>query len=330
MVEDVLKVYEEDVDLNKPLMVMFEDEIGVDQGGVTKELFSLFWELVMAMFFRGRERFIPYISTAKRHTARTTFPVLGKIMAHMWVLLGFFPLQLAKSCVLAMSDPDLDIPSDILLEDYLSFIPEAEAILLQRCLQSSSWTESDKRRLIRFFELNQMTVMPSPDNVKEYLLNIAQTHLLDSCQTFVQLMKKGFISETSKVLLQSLNSGNVHRFYEQYGASPESVGQLVDDFYDGIDLRPLEAVVINHVSNAVREMNQRQVLRFLRWLTGTSAMPRKLDFSFNANSGITRAPVSHTCGNLLEISTQYETYEDFKREFYLVIDSEEAFEFTLI
>ena len=54
--------------------------------------------------------------------------------------------------------------------------------------------------------------------------------------------------------------------------------------------------------------------KFLVWTAGAPTMPSEFKLTFNVSEGLARAPVAHTCGNVLELSTDYKRYDEFKRE----------------
>ena len=59
--EDVLKLYEDAILLECPLNIEFGGEIGVDAGGVTRDMFSAFWDSCGATRFDGSMLQVPMI-----------------------------------------------------------------------------------------------------------------------------------------------------------------------------------------------------------------------------------------------------------------------------
>ena len=88
--------------------------------------------------------------------------------------------------------------------------------------------------------------------------------------------------------------------------------------------------MMNHLYCLVREMDKETLQRFLVWETGSTAMPSELNIMFNTSRGFAAAPVARTYGNLLEFSEDYDSYQDFKRQMFNVINSEEAMRMSIL
>lgn len=59
----------------------------------------------------------------------------------------------------------------------------------------------------------------------------------------------------------------------------------------------------------------------MRFVTGSCVCAtRQIKITFNSLSGLARRPISHTCDNLLDISTTYFNYNDFQHEFSVYLD----------
>ena len=73
-------------------------------------------------------------------------------------------------------------------------------------------------------------------------------------------------------------------------------------------------------------LNDNELIHILLFITGSVHQPSKITVMFNAKSGIMRCPTAHTCSNILELSSTYISFQEFKREFSLVLDSAEAYQ----
>ena len=60
------------------------------------------------------------------------------------------------------------------------------------------------------------------------------------------------------------------------------------------------------------------------------AVPRELNSMLNTSRGVAAAPVARTCGNLLELSEDYDSYQDFKRQMINIINSEDAMRMSIL
>ena len=328
VLDTVLNFYRDSPDLSLRLRVEFEEERGHDLGGLTKDLFSAFWAEALETYFKGENSSVPYLPSSNRHLARDIFVPIGRCLEHMLRLTGTLPPQLCRSSILAMAG-DQEVDEALLLEDYLLHLPEAESNLLKQCLDTASWTEAHERRLLLFSTVHQLSCIARPENLRRSLINLAQVELLDSSATLLRMMYSGF-SAAGKRFLGSLTPAGIRSLFASFDATPEKVASLIEDEFQNGDLQILEAPMVNYLASFVREMDKTMLHKFLVWATGSPTMPSVFKLTFNAASGAARRPIAHTCGNVLELSTDYTRYEEFKREFTNVLTSEFAMDMSLI
>ena len=267
-----------------------------------------------------------------RRNAHSVFKVLGKVLQHFVVHFGNFPQRLATSVILCLCNPDAEVPDCVLLKDFLSFQSVAQGTLLRRSLSDTAWTESQKLRLMRFYSVSRMQAMPSPGRLRDDILCVARAEIIDQALVFINYLRSGFTVEF-RDLLSGLSVDSVNRLRSSVEATPDKVAQLIDSSFlgdDSIDLRPEEEVVVNFLSDFVRELSSEQLRLFLVWATGSSLMPERLLISFNGSFGLGRCPVAHTCGPNLELPTAYDDYRDFRKEFLIIISNEECMTFSTL
>ena len=71
-------------------------------------------------------------------------------------------------------------------------------------------------------------------------------------------------------------------------------------------------------------MKNDEVRRFLRFVTGASVCStERIVVSFNTLTGIARQPIAHTCSSLLILSSTYQTFEEFAKEFRAILFGDE-------
>ena len=326
--ETVKDFYKGSPDLSLRLRVEFEGERGHDLGGLTKDLFSAFWAEAFQNYFKGENSCVPFLSSTNRHLARDIFVPLGRALDHMLRQLGTMPPQLCRSSVLAMAG-DHEADETLLLEDYLLHLPEAEAVLLKQCLNSASWSTAQERRLLLFSTVHRLNNIARPENLRRSLINLAQIELLDNCGALLRMMHTGF-SEEGRSFLRKLTPSSIRSLYASFDATPDKVADLIENIFEEEELNHLQCAMVNYLSSFVREMDMVMLNKFLVWTTGAPTMPSEFKLTFNASEGLARAPVAHTCGNILELSTDYERYDEFKREFTNVLNSELAMNMSLV
>ena len=113
---DVVETYQEnisDILQEYPFRIRYEDEQAVDTGGVCRDMFSSLWKQAYINNFDGESLLIPAIHS---DTDMATFPVLGTVLSHGFMVCGYLPVRIAF-CVLAtvLCYPGVHIPDEIVI-----------------------------------------------------------------------------------------------------------------------------------------------------------------------------------------------------------------------
>lgn len=132
--KDVMELYKNDscVVLEYPLEIRFTGEKGVDQGGLSRDLFSGFWEQAYSVCFDGGSLITPCV---RPDTDVSTLPVLGRIISHGYLATGFLPLRIAfPSLVSILLGSNITIPDRLLVEAFKDSVSCYEASILKEAL----------------------------------------------------------------------------------------------------------------------------------------------------------------------------------------------------
>ncbi|CAB4032375.1 E3 ubiquitin- ligase TOM1-like, partial, partial [Paramuricea clavata] len=84
IVDDVLNQFRDPTILRCSLAVTFNDETGLDFGGLTQELFSTFWDAVWDMYFEGETAKVPFVPPQSIANSKAAFKAIGRVLAHGW------------------------------------------------------------------------------------------------------------------------------------------------------------------------------------------------------------------------------------------------------
>ena len=70
-----------------------------------------------------------------------------------------------------------------------------------------------------------------------------------------------------------------------------------------------QARVFGYLTQFVGNMKVEEVRRFLRFVTGSSALVvNEIKIEFNNLAGLNRRPIAHTCASSLQLPTSYTTF----------------------
>ncbi|KAF5297523.1 hypothetical protein FQR65_LT19708 [Abscondita terminalis] len=109
---------------DKRLNVQFNLESGIDGGGLSDELFSIFWSEIFAgcEYFHGYDALVPYLPLHRLRKCKPNFKVLGKIIGHMILLSKGLPNKLALYTLFALANKKTDYLNDnLVIQDFLCF-----------------------------------------------------------------------------------------------------------------------------------------------------------------------------------------------------------------
>ena len=108
--EDVMQLYQQEQMAKEfPVNIKFESEKAVDVGGVTREMYSAFWEKAYGTYFDGAGVVIPLLHAQIDVEA---FSTLGTIVSHGYLASGYLPIRQAlPSLIGILLGPAVKIPS---------------------------------------------------------------------------------------------------------------------------------------------------------------------------------------------------------------------------
>lgn len=110
IVPQMLELYKDDELVLKSIKVVFTGEIGLDYGGLSKELFTTFWKECRSEYFRGENAIVPFLSLSKiRKGLSNDYIILGRILIHTILITKNLPTQFAKTFYLMLGNVDVKI-----------------------------------------------------------------------------------------------------------------------------------------------------------------------------------------------------------------------------
>ena len=107
--DDVIKFYQSgEIIKESPTFIAYDSELAVDEGGVTRDMYSAFWEEAYSRLFDGATILIPLVHA---QTDMGIFPILGKIISHGYLASGYLPVRISLPSLIAMLlGPSVNIP----------------------------------------------------------------------------------------------------------------------------------------------------------------------------------------------------------------------------
>ena len=114
--------------------------------------------------------------------------------------------------------------------------------------------------------------------------------------------------------------GGQYALYQTLTGSPAKILAMMDE---PLFLNAAQEVVFGYLRQFVGNLFVERARAFLRFVTGSSVCSvETLQIEFNTLCGLGRHPIAHTCNNILELSSTYESYPVFCKEFHLGLSSD--------
>ena len=121
----------ENMVLEYPMRIKYENEKAWDGGGVSRDALSQFWEETYTTLFDGGNLLTPVITP---QSDLTVFPVLGRILSHGYLATGVLPVRIAFPSLAGMLLGPCKIADEIILVTFQNAISTSETETIRQAL----------------------------------------------------------------------------------------------------------------------------------------------------------------------------------------------------
>lgn len=172
--EDVNTLYEkfeEQVEDEFPFRVCFDDEQAVDSGGVSRDMFSGYWEEVYPLSFDSGSTVIPSVHP---HVDISKFKILGTILSHGYLACGYLPVRIVFPVPAAtLMGPGIHVDDSILLGSFCEYLSVYDQSVLKKAIQSPTFTPDIQESVVNMLSKFGCRETPTPKNVKNLVVQLA-------------------------------------------------------------------------------------------------------------------------------------------------------------
>lgn len=319
-VSELLNYYEDVNITEKNLSVSFRDEVGVDGGGLTKELFNLFFKQVENVYFHGEDCLVPFLPLNRVRKDKEKYIIIGRILEHMLLLTGSIPSKLSKVTLLLVGNPSAEINQNMLLDEFYNFVNPCERYILKKSVSNFPALSNTEMDILRnIFNSYHFYEMPSQEEITEQVTAIATNTLYEVPKQFIEMMRQGiqvgkYTSFWTKCDFATL--------IDMQKPTPNKVANClkVED-----NLTNEQSNVLHFLEMYIRCLDEEKILQLVFLVTGSYQMPDFLKIEFTDLVGLAQRPTFSTCTNTVYIPSTYSTYQQLKNDFDLCLNSEEAY-----
>ena len=318
---DVIRVYSSsDVADYSSITVSFVDEEAIDEGGVTRDLYSAFWQAAYQEYFDGPNQLVPALHPSSK---LSDFQVLGVILIHGYLISGVLPVKIAFPvlCQILLS-PGAKIPAKVMIESFLDYLVPHEQIILSRALEASphgvQYDPNTQSKLIEIVSRFECREIPTPKNMRTLLFELATYEFSVKPLAAINSMNSG-MPEVLKRYFSCMVVEDVLDLYRRLTVSVETVLNLIRE--PTMDNKAQETT-FRYLIQYVSSLQTENLARFLRFVTGSIVPTRQIEVSFCNLIGLGRRPMAHTCGYELVLSICYNSQQDFNNEFSRILQDD--------
>lgn len=325
VVDDVFQVYRMRPYLfNHEIRVKFQNERGLDGGGLTRELFPLFWSAVEGYFFDGNIEKVPLTTPRPEND----YVILGKILSHGFVLTSYFPTMISIVCASYLVSGSTEMSNDVLLQSFLNFVDTHEARALNLCLSAKRLLEEEKEDVIALFSRLHSTTIPTSENLEQLIYTVAKFTLIIQPFFVLERMRRGMI-ESHRSLWQTCDPEVTTQLFQALLPTTTQVWDMVSE---PVLRTPNEAKMFDFFRRFVFSLSIDFLCRLLQFITGKpqcSLNTIKVSFCQPA-SDFERRPTASTCGMTICLPTTYASFASFSREFKEILQNSQMWSFDAL
>ena len=281
-----------------------QEEGASDDGGVTRDCLSEFWQSFYERCTLGRSCKVPCL----RHDFGVQqWQAVGKILSFGWRQESYFPIEIAmpffEQCL-------FDEPSSDLVDTFLRFVPTSESDVLRQAMEDM--TSVDNEELLDVLNDHDCKYRPTAENLQTIIKQIAHKEMIQAPMFIIDCFK-----DTMKGL--GLNKEILASIYCESQPTTRKVLKLIDF---PTDMTPAEKACADLVKKYIKELDESSLKLFLKFCTGADQLVgKRIGIIFCELHGLSRRPVAHTCGCILQIPTNYDNFPEFRSEFNSILHS---------
>ncbi|XP_061744809.1 uncharacterized protein LOC133543912 [Nerophis ophidion] len=303
IVDDVLNVFMDPKVLNARLRMEFTNEKAMDSDGVSREAYSAFWDHFLDQC-EGEDERVPRL---RPDYSEKKWQALGRVWLKGYLDHKILPIRLSPAFVLACCKGVSSVDEELLMMSFARFLSENERVSLEKALQGTI-DETVEEDLLDVFSRMGSHCLPPKNNLRAAILTMAHKALLQEPKFIIDC----FHSSVHNAMPTLITTDNIMEIYDSKRPTNKKVAQMIKPSLES--LNPQEQTALNHLLRYVRSIDQRKLEIFLRFCTGSTVLCKDtIEVIFNTLCGLSRRPVAHTCGAVLELPCTYITYPEFRK-----------------
>lgn len=325
LLKDLINAFSDPKILISSLFVKVVDNNGNEEEGegrgVLRDVLTEFWVLFLQSLAIGALSKVPVI----RHDyQRPEWKAIGRILLYGYCREGIFPLALSPTFISICIFGEDSVSEEMLLDSFRIYISADEKETMDSCLenQENISGNSDLMELLSSYNCHRI---PNAENIQSIFCQLAHQELIQ---------RPRYVANCWSPILQSFkaydcfqSAANLCAFYEEIKPTPKKVVKMLN----ASPTNDAERNTLEYLKRFIKSLGG-NISAFLQFTTGGSVIlqGKQIEISFTQLNGLSRRPIAHTCGLLLEIPSTYQCYNELVEEFTAILHEKSAWAFNII
>ena len=220
--DNILELYgNEDTVQEYPFRITFKDERAVDFGGVTRDMFSGFFNVAYTQLFDGTSLVTPTIHPG---TDFSIFRVLGSVISHAYLVSGVLPIRIAFPCLAGILCGNFNLPEEVLIATFIDSLSLYDSKLMTEALQQAaqdlpSFRDEISTGLQNLLSFYQCREIPRPSTLKRIVLQIATFEFTTKPTAAIEAVRSG-VPAVHAAFWKKMPLSSFYSIYKALSVSP--------------------------------------------------------------------------------------------------------------
>lgn len=227
--EDVINLYTSSSVVEEfPCRIQFKGERATDAGGVTRDMFSAFWERSYQHMFDGGSLLIPAVH---HQVDMSKFPILGTILSHGYMACGMLSVRIAFPVLaFCLFGPTVKITDGIIIESFVDHLVSYEGGILKQAFDvAGSETQFEAFLLTKLTNLLSRfgcRELPTPANLRRVITEVARHEFTAKAMGAIYAIHSG-VPQQHKPFWMTYSIEQFYSIYKSLNATPSRVIEML-------------------------------------------------------------------------------------------------------
>lgn len=322
--DNLIEIFKDPEMLHVNLDVTFIGNNGREEegkgAGVLREALSTFWNQFFNSLTVGTQEKVPAI----RHDyQRAEWEAIGRILMYGYLRERYFPLSLSRAFLALCLFGEESITSEFLLSSFRLYISEDERETLQKCIEGK--IDSNDDDVLDFLSNYKCYRTPTKENIVQIVSELAHQEIVQKPRYVMNCWAP--IMKPLIALPDFQSFVAIENLYDIKKPTAKKILKLIKSE----PATDQERQCLDHLKQYIRSLQGKSLSLLLQFITGSDIIScESIEVTFSVFEGMSRRPVAHTCGPLLEIPSSYQSYNELTEEFSELLANREAWHFNIV